>query len=79
MKRWLVWPLGLLLALPAWADLPETRADTPEVESVCGKILPKGFQPRQVTVTIQPRKRKQIRRSYPWPSSEDASVPEERV
>ncbi len=42
-------------------------------------VLPKGFQPRQVTVTIQPRKRKQIRRSYPWPSSEDASVPEERV
>ncbi len=41
MKRWLVWPLGLLLALPAWADLPETRADTPEVESVCGKIARK--------------------------------------
>jgi len=39
-------------------------------------VLPKGFQPRQVTVTIQPHKRKQIRRSYPWPGEGEPSKEE---
>ncbi len=35
-------------------------------------VLPKGFQPRQVVVSIRPVKRKKIQRSYSWPRLEDA-------